>query len=191
MLVVIMKKRTKILTTSIISLSLVGLIYWEYRVDITNYFFLKHAIVWSKNVKIKYADFQEEPDLESEFDIYFYHGFFLKSSPIEEAYVKAFFDKSKSWVKDTTKFNFQELLVMEKIEFDLTEYYARKFNHEIDKIKHNENVSFNDLKKIGDKIYLEYDEARDKFYNDKERDVTQLIEFWKPKIDKLLKESGK
>lgn len=186
-----MKKRTKILATTILSLTIVGVVYWEYRVEIADYFLLKHSIVWSKNVKIKYEDFQKAPDSDSEFDIHYYHGFFLYSSPIEKAYVKAFFDKNKSWVKDTTKFNFQELLVMEKIEFDLAECYARKFNREIDKIKGNENVSFNDLEKIGDKIYLEYDAARNQFYNDKERNVTQLIEFWKPKIDKLLKESEK
>jgi hypothetical protein len=168
-----------------------GLFYC--RTEISSYLLLRHCIVWSENVKIEYQDFNEEPNKDSEMDMYFWHGITLKSSSFSKAKAIAIFDKNKSWVKDTTKFNFRELLVMQKVAFNLTECYARKFNNEIKNRGYNNDGSqkpYKDLEKIGDSIYDEYQMMEYQMLNDKYRNVTQLIEYWKPKVDKMLEETN-
>jgi len=102
---------------------------------------------------------------------------------LKDAEVKAMFDKNKSWIKDTL--NFKENMKLQKLRFDLYESYARKFNKEINKIKYDNDKSFSDLVKIGDKIYDELRIMEDSLYNT-DLDKPELIEFWRPKIDKLL-----
>lgn len=57
--------------------------------EISRFFYLKHCVVWNKNVKIKYEDFQQEPENNSQLDLVFWHGFDLTSSPFRKAHVTA------------------------------------------------------------------------------------------------------
>jgi len=181
-----MKKTRKLLI--IISLILIiGIIYWNLRVQIHHYFFAKHAIFWKENVELKPTDFQAEINNNSESKILWFHGLYLKSTNLKDAEVKAVFDKNKSWIKDTL--NFKENMKLQKLRFDLYESYARKFNREINKIKYDDEKSFSDLKKIGDKIYSELQRMEDSIYNT-DLEKPELIEFWRPKIDKLLKSNN-
>jgi hypothetical protein len=70
-----------------------GLLY--YRTEISSYLLLRHCIVWSENVKIEYQDFNDEPNKDSEMDMYFWHGIALKSSSFSKAKAIAIFDKNK------------------------------------------------------------------------------------------------
>ena len=175
-----MKKKIILILIPVITL---GIIYWYYRVEIQDHFIKDHVIFWSENVELKPSDFQAEIDWGSEINEWWYHSLYLKSTNFKDAEVKAIFDQSKSWIKDTT--NFKELMKTQKLRFDLFESYARKFNYEIDKIKHKDNGSFKDLEKIGDKIYADLLKVEDSIMN---TDLTQeeLIKFWQPKINKRL-----
>ncbi len=176
-------KRPKKLLIIISSILIIGIIYWNYRIEIKHYFFAKHAIFWKENVELKPTDFQAEINNNSESKIWWFHGLYLKSTNLKDAEVKAMFDKNKSWIKDTL--NFKENMKLQKLRFDLYESYARKFNKEINKIKYDNDKSFSDLVKIGDKIYAELRIMEDSLYNT-DLDKPELIEFWRPKIDKLL-----
>ena len=180
-------KKPKNLLIIIPSVILIGILYWNYNVQIRGYFLSKHAIFWKKNVELKPSDFRDKIDQNSKSEIWVYFGLYLKSTNLKDAKVKAYFDKNKSWVKDTL--NFKNKIEFQKLRFDLYENYARKFNKEIDKIKFDNNKSFSDLEKIGNKIYSELNIMEDSLYNT-DLEKNELIKFWRLKIDKMLKENN-
>ncbi|MFY0604882.1 MAG: hypothetical protein JXQ93_13160 [Flavobacteriaceae bacterium] len=177
-----MKNPRKLLII-ITSILIIGIIYWNFRIEIKHYFFKKHVVFWKENVELKPTDFQAEINNNSESKIWWFHGLYLKSTNLKDAEVKAIFDKNKSWIKDTL--NFKENMKLQKLRFDLYESYARKFNREINKIKYDNDKSFSDLEKIGNKIYAELQIMEDSLYNT-DLEKPELIEFWRLKIDKLL-----
>ena len=177
-----MEKPRKLLII-ISSILIIGIIYWNFRIDIKHYFFSKHAIFWTENIDLEPSDFKAKVDLNSKSKIWWFHGLYLKSTNLKDAEVKAIFDKNKSWIKDTV--NFEENMKLQKLRFDLYEIYARKFNKEINKVKYDKEKSFTDLEKIGDKIYKELQIMEDSIYKT-DLSKPELIKFWRPKIDKLL-----
>lgn len=177
-----MTKTQKIFITSILVI-IIGLIYWNSRIQIQYYFLKKHVVFWSENVEIKPSDFRAQADLNSDLNESSFHGLYLKTTNFKDAEVRALFDQNKSWIKDTT--NFKDLMKTQKLRFDLYEIFARKFNHEINKIKYNDDKSYADLEKIGDKVYAELLKIEDSIYNfDSSRNAK--IDYWRPKIDSML-----
>ena|SRR5690554_4966560 len=145
-------------------------------------------IFWSKNVKIKRSDFQSAINKNSDANMYYYHGFKLYDENSENPYVKSFFDRRKSWIKSkTTDENFEEEMKLQKIRFDLIESFARKFNQEIKKLKQQNNYSKKNITNIGDSIYNEYRKIERGIYNDYSKNRKELIEYWRPKVDSMLK----
>ncbi|MEL6812008.1 MAG: hypothetical protein AAFP76_11785 [Bacteroidota bacterium] len=185
-----MTKQTKIILFSSLAIAVGFLSYWLFRIEIKDYFISKHVIYWTNDVKINYADFNDEIDQNSDSNIWYYHGLYLKSTNIEDAFVRAIFDKNKSWVKDTTQFNYQKAMKLQKIRFDLYEVFARKFNKEIDKIRYKSGKKFSDLEKIGDSIYAELYKLDDEIY-ESDLTISETIDLWRPKIDFMLSETKK
>jgi hypothetical protein len=177
-----MKKKLLIILTTLI---LLIVLYWNYRLDIEEYFFSKHVVFWSPNVELKYSDFQDESDKNSEFNVHYYYGLYLKANSIEKAYVRSYFDKDQSGIKDTKDSNIETEMKIQKLIFDLNEVYARKFNTEIDKIKFDKKTKFWDLDKIGKKIFSELDSKTDFIFHSNKTD-SEILRIWRPKIDSLL-----
>jgi hypothetical protein len=178
-----MKKQKKRLF--IISLiAIVGFIYWNSQANIEQYLFSKHVIFWEKNRTLKPSDFQGDSNNNSKSKIWWHHALYLKSASLKDAEVKAVFDKDKSWIKDTL--NFKANMKLQKLSFDMYEAYARKFNKEINKIKEDDKSTFSDLEKIGDNINIELRRMQNALYNT-DLAPPKLVEFWRPKIDELLK----
>jgi hypothetical protein len=178
-----MKKQKKRLF--IISLiAIVGVIYWNSQANIEQYLFSKHVIFWEKNRTFKPSDFQGDSNNNSKSKIWWHHALYLKSTSLKDAEVKAVFDKDKSWIKDTL--NFKANMKLQKLSFDMYEAYARKFNKEINKIKEDDKSTFSDLEKIGDNINIELRRMQNALYNT-DLAPPKLVEFWRPKIDELLK----
>lgn len=178
--------RKKILLI-IIPLVIIGISYFVLRNHISKYFFNQHVIYWSKDVKINFSDYEKKPQAESQLKIVDFHGLNLFAENIENANVRAYFDKNRSWVKDSTNFNVEAVKDFQKLRFDLYEVYARKFNSEIDKIRHNPKTSYADLENIGNRIYKELQMLEDEIYSG-EYSTQERVEMWKPKIEKLLVE---
>ena len=176
-------KKIKIITITIISFIIIGITYWNYRIDIQHFFLKKHVVFWSENVEIKPSDFKAEIDWNSDTNEWWFHSLYLKSNNLKDAEVKALFDQNKSWIKDTT--NFKELMKMQKLRFDLFESFARKFNKEINEIKFRNDKSFSDSEKIGDKIYAELLNVEDSI-SQSNLNREQTIAYWRPKIDRML-----
>jgi hypothetical protein len=177
-----MKKPKNLLIIGVLII-LTGIFYKSVEIPIRDYFFSQHVLYWNKNIELKKSDFQDEPEKKSESETYLYFGLYLKSTNLKDAKVIAYFDKNQSWLKDST--NFKEKMELQKLRFDLYEIYARKFNKEIDKIKFKEDKSFRDLEEVGEKIYEELSKTEDSLYNHNML-RTELIEFWRPKINKML-----
>ena len=182
-----MTKSPKTLLILIIALS-IGILYWYLRIDINEYFYSKHVVYWNDNVKINYTDFHDNIDYNSDRNITYYHGLYLKSNNVKDAYVRAIFDKNKSWVKDTTKFDYQEEMELQQIRFDLYEVYARKFNTEIDKIRYQKGKCFSDLEQIGDKIYTELNDVESEIY-DNNLSMSDKIKVGRPIINSMLNQT--
>jgi len=185
-----MTKPIKILLSLGLILLIGFLTFSFYRIDINEYFTSRHVIYWSDNVKINFNDFNDKIDRNSDSDIWYYHGLYLKSNNLKDAYVRAIFDKHKSWVKDTTKFDYQKAMKLQKIRFDLYEVFARRFNNEIDKIRHQSGRKFSDLEKIGDSIYAELNSLDVEIY-ESDLSISETIKLWRPKIDLMLKQTEK
>ncbi|GGW65641.1 hypothetical protein DFQ11_10315 [Winogradskyella epiphytica] len=175
--------KTQKIVIAIISVIIIGIIYWNTRIQIEYYFLKKHVVFWSENVEIKPSDFKAEANLNSDSNESWFHGLYLKSTNLKDAEVKALFDQNKSWIKDTT--DFKELMKMQKLRFDLYESFARKFNKEINKIKYRDDILYSDLEKIGTKIYAELLAVEDSIYKT-DLPIEENIDYWRPKINRML-----
>ena len=181
-----MNKKIKIILITIVSVTFLYLIHF----DIARIISLKNCIIWDENGKTSFNDFQAQPDNTSEMNLVFYHGFYLYSTPFNKPKVIAFFDRDESWVKDTTKFNYRDLLKLQKMAFNLTEVYARKCNAEIKKKGYDKNgnqKSFDYIKRIKDSVTAEYYSVKNKMLNENDKNADELINYWKPKVDEMLK----
>jgi hypothetical protein len=179
-----MKKSTLILLLIGI-LASIGLFYWFFRTEIRDHFYSKHVVYWNENVVIKYSDFKDDIDYNSDYNLWYFHGMYLKTTNIKDAKVYAIFDQNKSWIKDTSTFDYKNEMELQRLRFDLYEVYARKFNKEIDKIKNRQGVYLSDLENIGDKLYIDLNRAEDKIF-DYNLTNREKIQKWRPKVDSML-----
>lgn len=159
------------------------LVCWYYYVDIHYYFYKRNVVFWNEKANIQPDDFHAISNLNSDSNVYFYHEIYLKARDINNIKAYAVFKKNKSWIKDTSNFNYK--IKSQKLIFDLYESFARKFNKKIENVKGQKNLSFKYLKRCGDENYKELNEYLDSIYNsDLTRD--EILEIWRPKIDSLL-----
>ena len=176
-----MKKKIIYITLSIF---IIGIFFWVYRFDIKEYYFSKHVIYWSKDIDIKASDFQAEINENSGLNISWYHGLFLNSNGLKTAKVKAFFDKEKSWIRDTT--DFTRKMKLQKLRFDLFSAYARKFKKHIDQVRGNKETKYSDLEKIGEKIFFELQIKENEIINSN-LTIEEKVKKWTPIIEEMYK----
>jgi hypothetical protein len=132
------------------------------------------------------------PDYSYSKDIHFWNGFYLHSNGFGNAKAIAIFDKSKSWVKDSTKFEPKKLLELQKLSFDLAEVYSRKMNKQIDKINYgkiNNNLQWGNLAQSSKEIYDEYEKLNNSILYDQNKTIEEIIIYWRPKVEIMLIES--
>ncbi len=177
-----MKK--KILIISILIITTFTL-YRVFRYDIREYLDSKKIIKWSENVKVNFKDYQGTPDLNDDYNIHNYHGIYLKANNLKDAYAVAFFNKEKSWIIDSTNVAIEEK-ELQKLRFDLHEYYARKINLGINKIKNDNSKKFEDLQNIYNKYYSELKEFEKENFENNYSTKEKIIKS-KHIIDSLLK----
>lgn len=115
-----MKKKLLIIITTLIALIV---LYWNFRFDIEEYFFSKHVIYWSPDVELKYSDFKEKSNENSESNVHYYYGLYLKANSIDKAFVRSYFDKNQSGIKDTLDSGIDTEMKIQKLIFDLNEVY--------------------------------------------------------------------
>jgi hypothetical protein len=184
-------KKTKVILLTLTSLLILsGIFYWIFRIDIEDYLISQDAIYWSEDVKISFSDYEDEITPNSDLNVNHYHAFYLKATTIEKAYVRSYFDKSKSWAKDTTNYDFLIQNEIQKIRFDLYEVYARKFNDKINKIKFDKSTRYDDLTKIGDSLFDEINISLDEIDNP-DIEPEKIVQKWKPIIKSMLNENAK
>jgi len=70
--------KTQKIIIAVISVILIGIIYWNTRIQIEYYFLKKHVVFWSENVEIKPSDFKAKADLNSDSNEWWFHGLYLK-----------------------------------------------------------------------------------------------------------------
>ncbi len=170
----------------IIGLVILALGIWLfYGKNIKEYYQTKDLIYWSNSDSINSNDFEGAVNRNSKLKIYWWHGLILKSDNrnVRTAKAYAIFDRSKSWIEDKSDYEFSNR--MRKLNFDLYEAYARVFNDSIDSVRFNENIKYEDLELIGDKLYAELKSHQEIIY-DSYTDNQERHEKWRPIIDSLL-----
>ncbi len=136
------------------------------------------TILWGEAVKLVWADFKAftESNIHTEIA--------AKNSEATIS-IKVFFDKNKSWVKET---NNAELLKHEQTHFDITELWARKFRQKL-KGKTFSFKSFqNELNNIQASIFKDSKEMQVLYDKETEHSVnTANQQKWNKKIAEDLK----
>ncbi len=139
-------------------------------------------IIWNENIKLKYENFEAEPDYSNKYDVsvYTFIQYRYQDSNEDTIIVEACIDKDSSWVKP--KFiGSKQLLTHTQNQFDLTGYFARKLKKQINdypkhKIKYLFSIIINELKIM-----------QDKYNNETNFGLKQTEQKkWEKKIDKLL-----
>ena len=179
-LYIIMKLLKRIFIIS--SLTLITIIlYFNFKYDIKAYLFSKDFIFWNENIELTILDFQGKTDPNSEQGIHWFHGLYLYSKDLENTEMTAVFDKNKSWIKDTT--DFREIMKKQKLQFDLCELYARKFNQIIKKSPPESAFEVEEIRRL---IYNEYTNLHDSM-DKPDMEISEYIKIWQPKIDQMFK----
>lgn len=187
-------KRKIIIAIIIISAIIVFLFFYRFSGSIISIiveeYQKKDLIYWYDTNTIKYSDFKDSPKYNYDADIGYFHGFVIEGNNIETTAIFAIFDKSRSWVKDTTKYNFQLELKKQKLLFDLTEVYSRKFNLRINRLRNGnsrlDTIEYSDILEVRDKILKEHRETVDEIYYFSDS-IPKILAVWRPKIDQKLK----
>lgn len=156
----------------------------------------KEVIYWEQNVKLKWSDFQAEPDsLET------YVGLATAATTAQirieidwEGNLPVFrvinrFIKTKSWVKDSLEAG-EYGLAHEQLHFDIAEIYARKIRKGITELRAAQNTNINDYEQLIDKLLTERDQYNTLY--DKQT-AHSMIDFrqqeWQDKIAQELKKN--
>ena len=175
----------------ILTILLIPLCIYIYliRYDIYSIYKLHNCIVWNDNTEVVINDFEMQPDLKSSINLNFWHGISLTPSGFGDANAVAFFDKSKSWTKDTTKYDYKMEMKLQKLSFDLNEVYARKINNKIKAVKYanyGNEVPYEKLEKECFIIYKKYEKENYEMLNEKEKSIHEIITYWRPIVDNML-----
>lgn len=125
-----------------------------------------------------------KPVSNSKINLNFWHGIRLKSG-FGKPHAIAIFDKSKSWIKDTTLFNYKKELELQRLSFDLAEVYCRRMNQKIKTLEYGE-LTFDEIKNQCSKIYKEYEQLNYQILSDDRKSVSEKIQYWRPIVDKML-----
>ena len=90
-----------------------------------------NTILWSETTKLAWIDFKGVPNNASPYKAFTesnIHTEIAAKNNEATISIKVFFDKNKSWAKETTN---SELLMHEQIHFNITELWARKFRQQL------------------------------------------------------------
>ncbi len=147
-----------------------------------------NRIYWKLTYKLKWSDFQGQPDTTVEYAA-------ITSSGIKYPYlfndssftfeVFAFFDKQESWKKKLVD---SYILEHEQLHFDITELFARKLKEKLCKLIPKRKSIQSDIQSIANKIIQEKDDMQNLY--DRETNFSQNVKQqvkWKQKIRLELK----
>lgn len=184
-----MKKKIKYIVIALSSVIILFFGYKYFSIKIKMYLLSEHVVYWKPNVIIKSQDFKKTPNSNNSSNVWSYHAIVLESTGLKNANAKAYFDKDRSWIKDSLDSNLEKDLISQKIIFDLYEVYARKFNKRIDLIRENKETSFSELNLIGKDIYNKVLMEQNEFYNSK-LPVEEKNKIWRELVDEMLNEEN-
>jgi len=178
-------KTSKFTISIVIGGILLIFVYFIFWTDIQNAYYTRNAIFWNKDYQISYNDLVGDVNDNSKADMSIYMGLNLKSSFFNSVSVRAFLDKDKSWVSDTTKFEYDKEIELNQVRFNIYEAYSRKFNYEISEIENLPGTTFENYEIIGEEIYSEINSIESEMF-DSNISTSKAIEIWRPVADSLL-----
>ncbi|WP_108868851.1 hypothetical protein [Aquimarina aquimarini] len=180
-----------LLILGICLLILGGTLFYIYKTNsfgVQDYYHTINYTFWDSQDSITYDDFFYRIPPQKRDNINYYHGFILLGKyDLKDIYIKAFFDRQQAAIKDTSSFDFASALKKQRLAFDLTEVYARKFNREIDKIRFNPHTRSEHYTRIGDSLYNEYRKLLFKTQNNNQsKNISQELKSLRVHVDKEL-----
>ena len=120
----------------------------------------KDKVKWDGSVKLELTDYRAEPNWEITNVVHtatrISLGYALKKNSKGEiidftAQVNSYFYPNKSWYKKSSDVPLKDLIIHERLHFDIAELYSRIFRKRISELKPNKNI-VNQLTKLNDSI---------------------------------------
>ncbi|MDR6301459.1 DUF922 domain-containing protein [Mesonia maritima] len=158
----------------------------------------EEKLYWSETT-LTWKDFKGKPDPTNPYQANTYSGFSFSWSLQNDAdgrkfvyEIKSYFLPNQSWVKDGKETDY--LLNHEQLHFDISDYYARKFNQEL--IDFDDSGSLKQVQQRLQKIYQKIENDRQTMQQkyDKETDHSKNKEAqqkWNEKVKDLLSQLPK
>ncbi|MGB3590099.1 MAG: hypothetical protein WBA16_00300 [Nonlabens sp.] len=126
---------------------------WFFQYDLSYTYKTNDHIIWSRDVQIEPGDYIGSPPQGSTARSSAFIGMTLISGKLNKLRAEAYFDRSQSWIKDTTHFDFKTDLAIDKLVFDIFQLHAAEFNKYIDSTSNFREISFKERVLVGDSIY--------------------------------------
>jgi len=115
------------------------------------------TIIWSSDKKLTFDDFKAIPDYSTDYVVANTYsgirfGYYCEDGELKHR-VQAMYIKSQSWIKPVAQNDYY--LEHEQLHFDITELYARKLHHALNKYNFDCSQTA-DIQMIADKILAEH-----------------------------------
>lgn len=162
-----------------------------FRTEIKVHFTMKDDIVWSPDVKVWFKDYEGKPNDSSESQIYGWHGYYLSYEGCwrgsYEYEIVTFFDKKKSWVKDSTTQAAQQQIQLHRLRFDLYEVFAQKFRNELESLEDPCGYGQARIDSIGDRYFVVAEKVWDQVLDSEYPTFEEKMETWKEVVDQMMR----
>jgi len=143
----------------------------------------KDCIEWKEGQRLTWLDFKGTPKRLSPNEALTDSGMSIElkcDNNTSEVIVKCFFDRSKSWTKDTES---AYLLAHEQLHFDITELFVRKLRKQLSDIGNNCRYLNDHVEKYYHQNYKEYVAYQDAYDRESNHSINKEKQaFWEQKV---------
>lgn len=146
------------------------------------------CITWHANRKLTWADFKGKPQPASDKVALTDSGMSIAlkcDNTTAEVVVKCFFNRSRSWTKDTES---EYLLAHEQLHFDITELFVRKLRKQLSVFKDDCEQLAKHVQSYYDENYKEYVAYQDAYDKQTHHSLNKEKQaYWEQKVARELK----
>lgn len=149
----------------------------------------KDCIEWREEQKLKWSDFKGTPKRLSPNEALTDSGMSIElkcDNNTSEVIVKCFFDRTKSWTKDTESVY---LLAHEQLHFDITELFVRKLRKQLVALGSDCRQLNEHIEKFYNENYKDYVAYQDAYDRETHHSLNKEKQaFWEEKVKQELEE---
>ncbi len=150
----------------------------------------ENRIKWSENYRLNWNDFQGISDVRSDLKAMTYSGIGFEVKCVNgdlDYRVWTYFDKSMSWLNDSEPSEI--LLEHERVHFDITELFARKFTKKLQSLRYPCGRDVEKIQQLYDDNMVEYDGYQQRYDKETNHSIDKGAQKqWQIKIANALRQ---